>query len=98
MDRAADVVDQGVTFVDENGGETFVPFRDLVAEARRLAAALQRRGWRRGDRLGLIVPDHRPFIVTFLGALAAGLVPVPIYPPISLAKFENWIEDRKSVV
>jgi fatty-acyl-CoA synthase len=94
----ADVVDRGFTFVDLDGQESFLSFRDVVAEAGQLAGALQARGLSRGDRVALIVPDHRPFIVTFLATLTGGLVPVPMYPPLSLAKLDNWLETAKGIL
>ena len=87
---AAEIDDRGFTFVDAGGQETYASFRDLVAAARERAGALQSLSLMRGDRIVLIIPDHHAFIVTFLAAVTAGLVPVPVYPPFSLAKLENW--------
>jgi fatty-acyl-CoA synthase len=98
MQAVSGIVDRGFTFVDEGGREFFVPFRDLVADAHRRAGALQTFGLSPGDRVAVIVPDHQPFIVTFLGLLAAGLVPVPIYPPLSLSKLENWMETTTGIL
>jgi fatty-acyl-CoA synthase len=67
-------------------------------EVRRYGGALQALDLPRGSRLALIIPDHQPFIVTFLAALAAGLVPVPMYPPTSLAKLDNWNETARAIL
>src|SRR6185369_13283156 len=98
MADTAEIVDRGFTFVDEKGKESFIPFPDLVSEARRYATGLQALGLSRGDRVALIIPDHQPFIVTFLGAITAGLIPVPIYPPLSLAKLDNWFETTTRIL
>lgn len=90
MVAAAEIDDRGFTFVDASGRETYASFRELVAEARARAGALQALPLTRGDRIVLTVPDHRAFIVTFLAAVTAGLVPVPVSPPFSLARLENW--------
>jgi fatty-acyl-CoA synthase len=86
----AEIDDRGFTFVGADGRETFVPFRSLAAEARGRAGALQALSLAPGDRVVLIVPDHHAFIVTFLAAVTVGLVPVPVYPPFSLARLESW--------
>jgi fatty-acyl-CoA synthase len=98
MKAIANVDDRGFTFADTKGQESFISFRVLVAEVRRYAAALQRLGLSRGDRVALVIPDHQPFIVVFLAALTAGLVPVPMHPPLSLAKFENWNETCRGIL
>lgn len=98
MESVSGVTDRGYIFVDERDQELFVSFRDLVADAHRHAGALQAFGLSAGDRVAVIVPDHQPFIVAFLGALAAGLVPVPIYPPLSLSKLDNWMETTAGIL
>jgi fatty-acyl-CoA synthase len=98
MAALADVADRGFTFVDERGREVFASFGEIVAEARRRAAALRGLGLAPGARLALIVPEHRDFVVALLAAMAAGLVPVPIYPPLSLAKLENWLETTTGIL
>jgi fatty-acyl-CoA synthase len=90
MDAIADVRDRGFTFVDHRGAERFLPFCDLVAEVRRTAANLLTFGFMRGDRIALVIPEHEPFVVTFLATMVAGLAPVPIYPPSSLRKLDGW--------
>src|ERR1051325_11548697 len=98
LDVLGDIVDRGYTFADEKGRESFIPFRDLAGAVRRRCAALQALGLSKGDRLALIIPDHESFIVTFLAGLAAGLVPVPMYPPLSLAKLETWTETAGAIL
>ena len=52
----------------------------------------------RGDRLAIIMPDHQPFIIAFLAALSAGLIPVLMYPPLSLTRYESWNETAKGIL
>jgi fatty-acyl-CoA synthase len=98
MVRAARVTDRGFTFADEKGLETQSSYASLMAEAFSRAAALQGLGLARGERVALIVPEHHDFIVHFLATIAAGLVPVPIYPPLSLAKLDNWTQTTSGIL
>jgi fatty-acyl-CoA synthase len=90
--------DRSVTFVRAAGGERSVSYPDLWLEARRRAHALTSLGLRRGDRVALILPDPEEFVLTFIGALTAGIVAVPIYPPQTLAKLEAYGDTVRHVL
>ncbi|MEM6790113.1 MAG: fatty acyl-AMP ligase [Myxococcota bacterium] len=79
-----------ITFVRADGRERVVPYPDLWVEVRRRAAGLAARGLKKGDRIALILPEPDEFVLTFLGALAAGVVAVPMYPPQTMAKLEAY--------
>jgi fatty-acyl-CoA synthase len=64
----------------------------MAAEAARRAAALAARGLVKGDRVALVIPDGEDFVLSLLGALYAGLVPVPLYPQLSLNSIESYHE------
>jgi len=59
--------------------------------ARRVAAGLAARGLRPGDRVALMLPTGGEYLACFYGALVAGGVPVPIYPPARLAQLEEHL-------
>ncbi len=84
----------GLTFVGAKGpGEDlFVSFHELRAASQRRAAHYAAAGLVRGDRVALIVPEGEHFIPAFLGALWAGLIPVPLYPPLSLGKLDAFMD------
>lgn len=65
-------------------------FDELLAEAEALGAGLLAQDAKRGDRVALIIPDPDAFVPLFLGALVAGLVPVPLYPPSSVVKLAAY--------
>jgi fatty-acyl-CoA synthase len=54
------------------------------------AAHLRKYGLKKGDRVAMVLPDGEDFVPTFLGAVWAGLVPVPLYPPLSLGKLDSY--------
>jgi fatty-acyl-CoA synthase len=82
--------ERGHTFVRADGTERHVPFQQLFQEVREVAGGLKQMGLKRGERLALVVPDPEQFVVTFLGAMAGGFVPVPVYPPASMTKLESY--------
>jgi fatty-acyl-CoA synthase len=85
---------RGFTFVGAKGpGEDlFVSFHDLRLAAQRRAAHYVAAGLGRGDRVALVVPEGDHFIPAFLGALWGGLIPVPLYPPVSLGKLDAFMD------
>jgi len=98
LEEAARGSDRGLTFVAEDGEATHVPYAELLRRARAMAAALQADGLRVGDAIALILPDAQDFIVTFYGAMFAGIVPVPLYPPLGLGKIAGYLQASKHIV
>ena len=97
-DAAARGPDTGFRFVAPDGGEAFLPFPELERETARYGGALQALGLGPGDRVALILPDNRDFVLAFLGAIRAGVVPVPIYPPAGLRKLDGYLRGAGHVV
>ncbi len=70
------------TWIDERGrDEMSLTVAELGAAADRVAVALRGWGFLPGDRAVLVYPPSLDFIEAFLGCLAAGVIPVPVYPP-----------------
>lgn len=90
--------DRALTFVRTNGEERRVTYTELWAEATSRAQALRERGWSKGDRVGLILPEPDEFVLSFVGALTAGLVAVPMYPPPTMAKMDAYGDTVKHVL
>src|SRR6185295_16259515 len=63
---------------------------DVHDEAVRRGAHLAARGLKKGDRVALVIPDGDEFVLSFLGAIFAGVVPVPIYPQLSFKNVEAY--------
>lgn len=89
---------RAVTFVRTNGQERRVSYPELWAEAAGRAKALREFGWAKGDRIGLILPEPDEFVLSFMGALVAGLVAVPMYPPPTLAKMDAYGDTVRHVL
>jgi len=84
--------DAGFTFLGADGTEETYSWQRLHEEARNRAAHLRAQGMKKGDRLALVMPDGIDFVPTFFGAVYAGVIPVPLYPPLSLGKLDSYIE------
>ena len=89
---------RGYTFVRPDGTEVFHSFRSLADEAHRRGAFLLEQGLRKGDRVALVVPESDDFVLTFFGAVRAGLVPVPIYPQLSFKNVEAYHDTVAHIV
>jgi fatty-acyl-CoA synthase len=90
--------DRAVTFMRASGEERRVSYPELWVEARRRAHALRALGLEKGDRVALILPEPDEFVLTFIAALTAGIVAVPMYPPQTLAKMEAYGETVRHVL
>jgi len=82
----------GLTFCDAREQETRLPYRELQERAARTAGALRALGVERGDRVAIVLPTGVSFMDAFFGALLAGAVPVPLYPPLRLGRLDEFHE------
>lgn len=98
LEDAARATDRGLTFIGEDGASMTLSYAELLRRAQAVGAALQADGLRVGDSIALILPDAQDFIVTFFGAMCAGVVPVPLYPPLGLGKIAGYLQSSKHVV
>ena len=64
-----------VAIIDHRGACTYAELGDRVA---RMAAVFERLGVRRDQRVLLCLTDTRDFPTVFLGAIRAGVIPVPL--------------------
>jgi fatty-acyl-CoA synthase len=89
---------RGFVFVRPDGTERLWTFHELAIEAGHRGANLAAKGLEKGDRLALVIPDGDEFVLSFLGALFAGIVPVPIYPPLSFKNAESYSDSVTQIV
>ncbi len=82
--------ERGFVFVRPDGTERFCSFHDIHAETSRRGAQLAAQGLAKGDRLALVIPEGDEFVLSFLGAIVAGIVPVPMYPQLSFKNVESY--------
>ena len=89
---------RGFTFVRPDGSERHLPFAEICQQAEHRAGHLIARGLAKGDRVALVIPDGDEFVLSFLGAAFAGLVPVPIYPQLSFKNVSGYHETVRHIV
>ena len=89
-------------FADATGGvaasEASYSFHAIERATARIGGAMQALGLRKGDRVALILPGNDDFILCFLGAIRAGIVPVPIYPPMALGQLQAYLDNTRHIV
>lgn len=88
----------GFVFQDLKGEETSYDFPDVEQQTASRAAALQQMGARKGDRVGLVIIEPEDFVLTFLAALRIGVVPVPMYPPMSFGNLDAYADRTARVL
>ena len=90
---------RGYHFVAADGtGEPFFSYAGTERTSARYGGALQSLGLRKGDRVALVLPDGDDFVFTLLGAMRAGLVPVPMWPPLGLGQLGGWLDGARHIV
>ena len=92
LDRAGRTADGGIRFVDRHERERWVGWGEVRQRAAEAAAGLRALGIERGERVALVFPTGLSFFTAFFGALLAGAVPVPLYPPVRLGRLGQYLE------
>src|SRR6266550_4495494 len=80
------------------GSPEDLTYGELARAARAAAGELLRHGLERGDSVALMLPTGRDYFVAFIGALLAGGVPVPIYPPVRGSDIEEHLQRQASIL
>src|SRR5213076_209136 len=92
-------VDQGrggkLAFTDTVSELTY---GDLQIKTRRLANLLRRLGVRREERVAMIMLDTVDFPIVFLGAIRAGIVPVPLNTLLTSDQYAYVLADSRARV
>jgi 1-acyl-sn-glycerol-3-phosphate acyltransferase len=75
----------------DDSTEEAVSYRDLLDDALTVAAGLRERDLQPGQSVAIMLPTGREYFACFFGVLAAGGIPVPIYPPLRPAQIEEHL-------
>jgi 4-hydroxybenzoate-CoA ligase len=73
-------------------------YDDLQKQSRRLANVLRRLGVRREERVAMIMLDTVDFPIVFLGAIRAGIVPVPLNTLLTSEQYAYVLADCRAKV
>ena len=77
--------------------ETF-SYRALWDGAQAVAVGLREGRLEPGDAVAIMLPTGAEFFHAFLGALLAGCVPTPIYPPLRRAQIEDHLRRQAGIL
>jgi acyl carrier protein len=78
--------------------ETTLTYRGLAEPARAIARGLRQAGLAPGGRVAIMLPTGSDFFHAFFGALYAGGVPVPIYPPLRRSQIEEHLRRQAGIL
>src|ERR1700755_2334369 len=92
--------------IDEGRGEKLaftdtvsaLTYGDLQKQSRRAANMLRRLGVRREERVAMIMLDTVDFPIVFLGAIRAGIVPVPLNTLLTSDQYAYVLADCRARV
>jgi 1-acyl-sn-glycerol-3-phosphate acyltransferase len=87
-----------ITLYGEREAPEEISYGALAEAARDFGAGLAARGVAPGDRVAIMLPTSREFFAAFYGALRAGAIPVPLYPPARPAQLEQHFRRIAGIV
>ena len=96
--HAAAVDHRGFTFLDNDLNARDWSFEGMSQEADRRAQYLLSLGYKPKDRVAMVIPEGEDFVLNFLGAVRAGMVPVPMYPPLALGKIDSYVDTAARII
>jgi len=82
-----------VAIIDDGGSYSFA---ELAARVNRCANAFRRLGLRMEDRVALLLHDSIDFPTAFLGAIRAGIVPIPCNTLLTAPDYEFMLADSRA--
>ncbi len=87
-----------IYLTEEGGPEETITYSELYREALLVAGAFEAHGVRGGDKVAIMLGTSRGFFAAFMGALFARAVPVPLYPPLSRSRFEEYARRQSAIL
>ncbi|MBL9104288.1 MAG: AMP-binding protein [Myxococcales bacterium] len=87
-----------ILLLREDGREDPITYGELRREAGAVAAALRGMGLKPGGTVAIMLPTGRGYFASFLGAMLAGGVPVPLYPPFRLDRIAEYIAREAKIL
>jgi len=90
--------DRDHLIIEGDGGGEHLTYAGLAEGARQVAWGLRGSDLSPGDRIAIMLPTGREFFLAFYGALYAGAVPVPIYPPARPAQIGEHLRRQAGIL
>jgi len=89
---------RGFTFIGTDRNERHFTYAEMWEEANRRGAHLRAMGLGKGDRVAIVVPEGHEFVLSFFGAVVAGVVPVPIFPRATFKGVDGYVDILAHIV
>ncbi len=87
-----------IRLLSSDADEEAFSYRALWDGAQSVAAGLREERLEPGDAVAIMLPTGAEFFHAFLGALLAGCVPTPIYPPLRRAQIEDHLRRQAGIL
>lgn len=87
-----------IYFQNEDGKEEVITYEQLLKSSLRVASGLRQLGLKEGETVAIMQPTNPGFFYTFFGALLAGGIPVPIYPPFRMHMLEAYAKTEARIL
>ncbi len=87
-----------VSFLQADEAAETLDYRSLADAAAAAGGALRRAGVQPGQCVAIMLPSGLDFFRCFFGALHAGAVPVPLYPPARPALLEDHLRRQAGIL
>ena len=97
LERAA-ATDRSLKVIEHADSSLDISYNTLRDEALRIGGALAARGLMPGARVALVFPEVADFIRAFFGITAAGLVPVPLFPPAQAGDLQTFSRQSQHIL
>lgn len=78
--------------------EVQISYGMLQRESLKIVAKLQDLNVSSGDRVAIMLPTGQDYFYSFFGALYAGAVPVPLYPPARPTQIEEHVRRHRKIL
>jgi acyl-CoA synthetase (AMP-forming)/AMP-acid ligase II len=79
-------------YLDEQGKPTPLTWGQVCRSAFAFGEQLVKKGVQPGDRVVLMLPTCPGYLYAFFGTIAAGAIPVPVYPPFNPKQLTAFLE------
>ena len=90
LERAAAHPEVRIGVIDRAERESWLTWTEVRSRASAVAGGLQALGVVPGQTIALLYPTGFEFLAAFFGALLAGAVPAPLYPPARLGRLDEY--------
>jgi 1-acyl-sn-glycerol-3-phosphate acyltransferase len=87
-----------IRFYQDDGNGEIISYGQLLERATAVARGLQQQGLEPGQAVALMLPTSSDYFYSFYGALLAGGIPVPIYPPMRPAQLEDHLRRQGNIL